>query len=56
MTDEAINQLLDRLDALARSQPYPPAGLRIHGENSERSDYAAIVAAWLLENSAESQR
>lgn len=56
MNDEAINNLLERLDALARERPYPPAGLRIHGPDSQREVYAAIVAAWLQENSQESQR
>lgn len=54
--EEAINSLLNAIDKLARRVPYPPAGLRIHGEFSERSDYVQLVRDWLSQNSPEGLR
>ncbi|MGC3959606.1 MAG: hypothetical protein QM813_17150 [Verrucomicrobiota bacterium] len=55
-TEGQIDSLLNRLDALARRMPYPVAGLRIWGADSERSDYVEIVEKWIAEISPEGQR
>jgi len=55
-SDAAIDSLLIRLDHRAVNVPYPPAGLRIWGEYSDRAAYRDIVRAWLAEQQPEAQR
>lgn len=56
MNDGTIDQLLDALDAKARERPYPPQGLPIWGDGSEREMYRLIVREWLVSASPEAQR
>ena len=55
-SDAAIDALLEAIDARARASAYPPAGLRIWGDVSDREGYRQLVRDWLSAHQPEAQR